>query len=87
VRDAGKRPDRLASRNGLSIVGQSEALILLGVVVVCFCGMGVACVRGSPAGMDAGGAESGWVAISQQKPLSSRAIATATTPLGLWRAS
>ncbi len=46
---------------------QREVLILL--ALLCFCGTGVACVRGSPAGVDAGGTRSGWVsqvAISQQ---------------------
>jgi hypothetical protein len=63
---------------------------LLAMVGVCFGGMEAVWVRGSPAGRDVGGAGSGWgaqVAISQQKPVSSRAIATATIPFGLRRAS
>ena len=50
---------RLASRNGMSIGVQREALILRVVGGVCFCGTEAACVRGSPVGMDAGGTRSG----------------------------
>ena len=52
-------PGRLASRNGCRSDGQSEALILLVVVDLGFCGTEEACVRGSPAGTDAGGMRSG----------------------------
>jgi hypothetical protein len=69
VRDAGepgppRQPQRVVDRSC-----QSEALILLALVDLCFCGTEEACVRGSPAGMDAGGMRSGWVghvAICQQ---------------------
>jgi hypothetical protein len=50
---------RLASRDGCRSGVQSEALILLVVVDLGFCGTEEACVRGSPAGMDAGGMRSG----------------------------
>ena len=60
---------RLASRNGCG-ESQRELVSLLRVVVECFGGSGAVCVRGSPAGRDAGGAGSGWgpaqVVISQQ---------------------
>jgi len=56
----------------------------------CLCGTERVCARGRPPGMDdAGGTGPGGlqVAISQQKPASSRAIATATIPFGFLRAS
>jgi hypothetical protein len=80
------RDARAASSAATGCRGGSQA-----IAGSCFGGMERACVRGSPAGMDAGGTGSGWepdqVAISQQKQASSRAIATATTPLGFLRAS
>jgi hypothetical protein len=51
---------RLASRTKVSNGGcQRELVILRRVVVFCFGGSGVVCVRGSPAGRDAGGTGSG----------------------------
>ena len=69
VRDAGEARAASPAATDVDRGGQSEALILLVVVDLGFCGTEEACVRGSPAGTDAGGMGSGWVvqvAISQQ---------------------
>jgi hypothetical protein len=51
---------RLASRTeGVNGRCQRELVILRRVVFLCFGGSGVLCVRGSPAGRDAGGTGSG----------------------------
>jgi hypothetical protein len=58
---AGPASGRLASRTEGASIGecQRELVSLRRVVVFCFGGSGVVCVRGSPAGKEAGGTGSG----------------------------